>query len=168
MVHTFHIVPARSVAFWLFVVPVVPVVIAAVAVEGATLPMLLIGVAVSALIGKTLAGSRGARFEVSPEGLRLRGDLYGRRIPRAALRAAQARVVDLRADRELRLQWRMLGTLVPGYAAGWFKLRGGERALVYATDRSRAVYVPTTLGYSLLLTPERPEEFVARLREVAG
>lgn len=46
-------------------------------------------------------------------------------------------------------------------------LRNGEEALLYLTDRRRAVYVPTTLGYSLLLS-EQPERFVERLRAIAS
>jgi hypothetical protein len=33
------------------------------------------------------------------------------------------------------------------------------------TDRSRVVYVPTTEGYSILLSPSDPEGLAARLRE---
>jgi hypothetical protein len=39
-----------------------------------------------------------------------------------------------------------MGTAVPGYRSGWFRLRNGREALVYLTDRSQAVHVPTTPG----------------------
>lgn len=32
------------------------------------------------------------------------------------------------------------------------------------TRRDRVVYIPTTLGHSILLTPEQPEQFLAALR----
>ena len=53
---------------------------------------------------------------------------------------------------------------MPGYRSGWFKLEGGERALLYLTDVQRAVYVPTTEGYGVLLSPSDPDAFVAALR----
>ena len=60
------------------------------------------------------------------------------------------------------------GTGLPGYQAGWFRLRNGEKALVYLTDRGRAVYVPTTAGYSVLLSPAEPDAFLAALRPIGS
>ncbi len=115
-------------------------------------------------VGASVAGARTARFQVSPEGLRLRGDLYGRLIPAAALRVDEARRVDFTTSPELTPRIRTFGTGVPGYQAGWFRLKSGEKALLFMTDRERAVYVPTTAGYSVLLTPADPDGFVTALR----
>ncbi len=112
----------------------------------------------------TVLGLRTSRFELSRDGLRLRGDLYGRLVPLSQLRLAEARRVDLTAEEGLRPKWRRMGTGLPGYKAGWFRLRNGEKALLYLTDGSRAVYVPTTEGYSLLLSPEDPDAFLEALR----
>jgi hypothetical protein len=144
----FPMIPA-SRGYWWFFIPVAA---------------LLLGVLL--LLGATWRGSRGARFEVSPAGLRLRGDVYGRLVPPAELRAAEARVVDLDAEPALAPRVRTMGTALPGYQSGWFRLRDGEKALLYLTDRRRAVYVPTTAGYALLLSPADPDGFVARLRDV--
>jgi hypothetical protein len=61
-----------------------------------------------------------------------------------------------------------MGTGLPGYQAGWFRLANGETALLYLTDRAKAVYVPTTNGYALILSPDNPERFMAALREMRG
>ena len=63
--------------------------------------------------------------------------------------------------------WRRMGTGLPGYQAGWFRLRNGEKALLYLTDRARAVYIPTTAGYSLLLSPADPDGFLSQLRSLS-
>src|SRR5215471_3832330 len=107
-------------------------------------------IAVVGVLGAAASGSRSARAEVSPAGLRLRGDLYGRLIPPDQIRGSAAVRVDLVARPELVPVRRTVGTALPGYQAGWFRLRSGEKALVYLTDRHRAVYIPTTQGYSLL------------------
>jgi hypothetical protein len=39
---------------------------------------------------------------------------------------------------------------------------------VYLTDESRAVYVPTTAGYSVVLSPREPDQFLAALRAATG
>lgn len=147
----FEIAPPGARPLWL----IVPVL------------LLLVGVLIM-LVFMTIGPFR-ARFEVSEAGLRLRGDLYGRSIPAAVLRVAAARRVDLDgADRDLRPRWRTFGTGLPGYQSGWFRLRNGEKALLYLSDRSKAVFVPTDAGYSLLLSPDRPEEFLSALRKLEG
>ena len=124
--------------------------------------VLLIGVMV--LLAVSLRGSRESRFEVSAQGLRLRGDVYGRTIPLSQLRIELARRVDLSNEPLLRPGWRRAGTALPGYQSGWFRLKNGEKALLYLTDRSKAVYIPTAAGYSLLLSPADPDGFLTALR----
>ena len=128
------------------------------------LPVALILVFVVGLLAVSVWGSRGARFEVSPQGLRLRGDLYGRFLPAASLRTEAARRIDLADLPELQPRRRTMGTGLPGYQSGGFRLANGESALLYLTDRRKAVYVPTTLGYSLLISPDDPDAFVSMLR----
>ena len=130
----------------------------------AALIALLVLVPVFALLALSLLGSRTSRFIVSPEGLRLRGDLYGRLIPAAQLNVASAARIDFARSPDLRPARRTLGTGLPGYAAGWFRLANGEKALLYLTDRTRAVYLPTNAGYSILISPTDPEGFLATLR----
>jgi len=112
-------------------------------------------------------GSQRVRFEVSPAGLRVRGDLYGRLVPAETLRGSQIRAVDLRTERALAPVARTFGTGMPTYRSGWFRLANGEKALLYLTDPSRAVYAPTTAGWSVLVSTDRPSEIAERLRAVA-
>ncbi|HEX6250333.1 MAG TPA: PH domain-containing protein [Gemmatimonadaceae bacterium] len=150
MPETFAIAPAQSKALWV----VVALILLTVLVPAAVMVI-------------TALGSIGSRVEVSERGVRLRGDLYGRFIPAEALRGNEARIVNLAAERELSPVARTMGTGLPGYRAGWFRLRNGEKALLYVTDGSRAVYVPTNRGYSLLLSPRDPERLVEMLRDIA-
>ena len=146
--NVFPIAPAESRYLW-FLIPVVVILLGAIAV-----------------LVTYVRGAQASRFEIRADGLRLDGDLYGRLVPKSQLRVDLARRVDLGRDEELRPRWRRMGTGLPGYQAGWFRLRNGEKALLYLTDRSRAVYIPTTAGYSLLLSPADPDGFLSRLRSV--
>ncbi|MGE5925723.1 MAG: PH domain-containing protein [Gemmatimonadota bacterium] len=150
MTETFMIAPAGTRPLWVLV------------------PAGLLMAAVLCALLLSLYGSRAARFEVSAAGLRLRGDFYGRFIPADQLRAAEARRVDLAREPSLRLRLRTLGTGLPGYQAGWFRLAGGGKALVYLTDRSRAVHVPTRRGYSVIVTPADPDAFVESIRRLSA
>jgi hypothetical protein len=123
---------------------------------------------VTGLLGAAVFGARSARFEVSPAGLRLRGDVYGRLIPAAHLRGGSAARVDLAATPGLTPRRRTMGTGLPGYQSGWFRLQNGESALLYVTDRSRLVHVPTTAGYSVLVSPAEPDQFLSALRAISA
>jgi hypothetical protein len=146
----FPIAPPSSRSLWFFI------------------PIALVLFAAAASLLVTALGSRRARYELSPAGISLRGDLYGRRlIPASDLRGGAARIVDLDREPELSPQWRTMGTGLPGYKAGWFRLRNGEKALVSLTNLQHAVYLPTTRGFVLLLSPAQPDRFLAAVRRAA-
>jgi hypothetical protein len=149
MTTVYSIVPAGRAPLWFFF----------------GIAVLLLGV--MALLGATVVGSRFSRFEVSDSALRLRGDVYGRAIPFDRLVADRIRVVNLALEPSLRPRSKRVGTSLPGYQAGWFRLDNGEKALLYLTDRTRAVYIPTRDGYSVLLSPHDPDGMVKELRERA-
>ncbi|MCC6862179.1 MAG: hypothetical protein IT158_26635 [Bryobacterales bacterium] len=127
------------------------------------------------LLGGTFAlflymaySSRRVSFEVSPEELKIRGGLYGRTVQREELVMDRARPVDLQTEREYGLSWRTNGIGLPGYKAGWFKLRNGEKALVFVTDAHRVAYIPTRRNYSLLLSVASPPQFLDALKGSPG
>jgi hypothetical protein len=111
--------------------------------------------------------SRNTKFELSPEGIRIRGDIYGRLIRMEKLLADEAKAVRLSEDSEYRLSWSSNGSRMPGYKAGWFRLRNRKKALVFVTDPNRVVYIPTRDGYSLMLSVADPEVFIEALKRTA-
>jgi hypothetical protein len=147
MRHVFAIVPAGAGPLWFF----------------AGLSALLLCLVL--LFGWIAWSSRHATFTVSPAGLRLTGDLWGRHIPARALQVELARPVDLEREAPLRPTSRRMGTGLPGFASGWFRLANGDKALIYLTDRRRVAYVPTTEGYVVMVSVAEPERLVAALRE---
>src|SRR5437879_13895490 len=70
--NVFPIAPAESRYLW-FLIPVI---------------VILLGV--MALLATSLRGAHASRFEIRADGLRLEGDLYGRLLPRSALRGDRA------------------------------------------------------------------------------
>lgn len=124
----------------------------------ATLLPVMIGVPVGLLAWT----SRRASFELSRQGLRIRGP-YGRLVPREGLIISEARRVDLKTDPSFRGMTRTNGIGMPGCLAGWCRFKGGNKVLAFITDRTRVVAIPTSLGYTLLLSPQEPEAFLAAL-----
>jgi hypothetical protein len=134
------------------------------------IPILILAIVTASagvIMGGSMRGSRSTTFELSDEGLRVRGDVYGRLVPLNELRVTEASRVDISRG-PFRLTMRRFGTALPGYRSGWFRLANGEKALVYVTDTRRVVHVPTTAGYSLLLSVAEADQFVDRLRAMGG
>ena len=150
MSNVFPIAPSSGSVFWMI----------------APIEILLLGLA--AMLIYVGYSTTHVRFEVSPEGLRIRGALYGRIVPTGSLVSAEAREINLFSDSEHRIALKTNGIGLPGYTAGWFRLSNRERALVFVTNRSRVVYVPTREGYSLLLSPADPQAFIAGLQHAGS
>jgi hypothetical protein len=108
--------------------------------------------------------SKNVRFELNDRGLKIGPALYGRLIPRGEIAADGVRVINLDLDPEYKPRVRTNGIGLPGYAEGWFKLQNKEKALLFLTDRSRVVYIPTHKGYSVLLSIREAEEFAEALK----
>ncbi len=127
----------------------------------------IIGILLSfilAILAYTAYSSLNSRVELASNQLRLVGDFWGRTIPLELLDISEARILDLDRRSEYALKRRTFGTGLPGYASGWFRLRNGEKALVYLTRSEQVVYLPTSLGYSLLLTVREPVRFIETLQ----
>lgn len=146
MSEVFTIVPASARPLWFLA-----------AIGALLLSMLL-------FFGYVTWSSRATRFEITQAGLSIRGTLYGRSVPWTGLRLEEARIADLGRDADLRLRSRTNGIGLPGYRAGWFGMRSGGRALLFVTDPSRVVVLPTNEGYTLLLSVQQPDAFVRALR----
>jgi hypothetical protein len=146
LVEVFPIIPASAKPIWL---------LAAVCI---LLTAILFALAYTAY------SARHSRFEVADGQFNLVGDFWARSIPIESIRTEQAEILDLTKQSEYAPKRRTFGTGLPGYASGWFRLKNGDSALAYLTLRESVVYLPTSLGYSLLLSAERPQELVAALR----
>lgn len=131
-------------------------------------PISLVLIILLALFGYITYSSKNVEFELSEQGLRIRGDIYGRLIPAESLLAERAKPVDLRRETSHQPKRRTNGVGLPGYRSGWFRLRNGEKALLFVTDPSSVAYVPTRDGYSVLLSVRRPERFLESLRKLGN
>ena len=118
---------------------------------------------VFAVLVYTAYSSQHSRVELNSNQLRLVGDLWARTIPMDVIDVSETRILDLDRQSDYSPTRRTFGTGLPGYASGWFRLRSGEKALVYLTRREQVVYMPTSKGYALLLSVEEPQRFVETL-----
>ena len=143
---------------------VFPIVPAGTGAPWTTLAIALLLLGLLLLFGYIFYSTRNVTFEVSAEGLRIRGDLYGRLVPRGVLLLDQARVLNLSEQRDYSLSWRTNGIGLPGYSSGWFRLKNGEKALAFVTKKESVLYLPTREGYAVLLSTPEPQTLLAALQ----
>ena len=126
--------------------------------------VLLLTLLVTGLISYAIYSARGTRFVIGERGLRIERTPYGRLIPWESILVGEVRWVNLNLEEGLKPAIRTNGVELPGYKVGWFRLVDGQKALVFLTDYSRVVYVPTKEGYVVLLSVGDPLAFVRDLR----
>jgi hypothetical protein len=129
--------------------------------------MLVLWVGLFFFLSFMIQGAASARIALTGDMLTAKGGVYGRDIPLAAVDAAGAFRLNCSAGGPKALSWRANGVGLPGLSAGWYRLSDGEKALTFVTDKSRAVYVPTRLGYALVVSPADPDGFLTALRQAA-
>ena len=91
---------------------------------------------------------------VTDRELQMRAGFYQKTIPLEHVRIDSAQQVSLFQRAEYAPRWRTNGIRLPGYRVGWFRLRTGDKALLYLTDPFQVTIVPTTLGFLLLLSTD--------------
>jgi hypothetical protein len=136
----------------------------------AAVPLLLLVGFVTLLTGAAIAyigwSSRHVCFELSEGGLRIRNSMFGRFVPRADLLPEEGRTASIPEEPQLKPILRTFGSGLIGYCEGWFRLRNWDKALIFLTDRTSVVDLPTRRGYRLLLSVADPERFLADARRI--
>lgn len=144
---------------------VFPIIPAQASVYLILIPILLICFIGGGVATYAAFASRHVKFEVASDGITIRGDMYGRFVPKDKMVLKSARAVDLSQEQALAPKGRSNGTGYPGYKAGWYRLKDESKALVFITDPHHVVYVPTVDGSCLMMSVANPEEFLAALKK---
>jgi len=101
-------------------------------------------------------------------GLRLRTLPWRSTVKLADLDLERAEIVDLNSRTELMPRIKLMGSRLPGYRSGVFRLRDKRRASVLVTDTRRVLVLPKRDGTVILLSLQRPEALLDALRRRRG
>lgn len=132
----------------------------------------LLWIALPALVvvgGLIWLGARRRSVELASGLLTVKAGPHTVRVAVAALDLERARIVDLDEHTGLRPSIKTFGTALPGYQAGWFRMRDRWRKVFYLlTQRRRVLWLPEREdGPSLLLSLEQPQALLDALQDVA-
>lgn len=109
-----------------------------------------------------LAQLHRCRLILEPTALRFEVPWYSRRIALDQIDRAGVRLIDDAIAAEWKLTWRINGIGLPGFLVGWFSSTGRKRVLA-ARTQGVEVLIPTTKGFTLLVSLEDPKAFLDAL-----
>ncbi len=129
------------------------------------LPALLVMPVVALVVA---SGMHSRQVEILPDTLRVRRWPVPRSFALSSLEPDRAQTVDLRQENALQPVLKLMGSRMPGFRSGWFRLRDGRRGFVLTTSGNKALCLPRKDGSVLLLGVERPEALLQALRDDTG
>jgi len=90
---------------------------------------------------------------------------YGRKIPVENVLIDESRTINLREEEQYDVSIRMNGISMPGIHSGWMRLKNGQKALVFLTDKEKVLLMQTK-DYPVLFSMENTEIFIDKLRQL--
>ena len=167
--HTWLVAPLSTAAHWSFIINLVIFALIMMVVWRRSMPALARQVTMGLLVatfgffGWMYWQANHAQLTLTADTLQLNLPLYSRTIHLGDLQLEKARVIDMQTNADVSLSWRTNGVGLPGYQLGWFALKPEGKALVAITDKWQVLLLPTTLGFSLLLSMPQAQAVLQQL-----
>ena len=162
---------AWMVMAMLLLLPAVAVVAIFLFVEKTPNPQAASGMGIALLVIALAAiacviGLKRRRVQLDGQTLKIVAGLFSHRLPVDRIDLEHARIVNLDERNELRPTLKTFGMSLPGYQAGYFRLRDKlGKAFCLVTDRRRVLWLPQRDGKEqVLLSLEQPQALLDALR----
>lgn len=168
---TWLVAPLSTTAHWAFVINLIILAVIMLLVWRRSMPALARQVTAGLLLatvgffGWMYWQANHAQLVLTATSLKLQLPLYSREIALSDLQPDKAKIINLQTDDTVALSWRTNGVGLPGYSLGWFALQPEGRALVAIADKQQVLMLPTTLGFSVLLSMPQPETLLRQLQQ---
>ena len=126
--------------------------------RGNFLPISIITLFIVVLMVGILISTRATSIAIRDGDVIIKSFIYGRRIPIDNIIVNEIQTINLKQNREFDTSVRTNGIGLPFFSSGWFRLRNGERALVFLTNKENVLLMPTN-DFIVLFSMKRTEEF---------
>ena len=104
-------------------------------------------------------------ISVTEKEIEIKSMFYGRKIPVENIDINGIRTLNLAENSSYAISHRRNGIALPGFHSGWMRLKNGEKALVFVTDKTNVALIPTN-DYLLMFSMNNIEEFIGKLKTV--
>ena len=108
--------------------------------------------------------SQTSKIVLSGTELQIFGDLTNFKTKLENLELQNAKIINLKLEKNLHAILRTWGVGLPKYVTGWFQLSNSQTGFLFVTDDTKVVHIPTKDQQNLLLSLENPEEFMTALK----
>ena len=171
--HHYEIAPLPGHAalwLWLPLLGALGLIVAALLLESPAPPRIAwLTVPFVLAVGAVLAlAMRRRRIVLDHRTLRVEATFYTKTLPVESIDLDKARVLSLEEHTDLAPMLKTNGFSLPGFKAGHFRLRNLGKAFCLMTDRTRVLTLPLRDGGLVLVSPARPGDLLATLRELAA
>ena len=112
-----------------------------------------------------ISSMRNTTISLTGNELIIKSMFYGRKIPLENIMINGIKKINLEEDTEYNISVRTNGTSIPGFKSGWMRLKNGEKALTFLTDKNSVVLIPVK-DYLLLFSMDNIDEFISKIKEI--
>jgi len=88
---------------------------------------------------------------------------YGKKIPIETVLTDEIKTVNLSENQEYNVSYRTNGFRLPNISLGWMKLKNGQKALAFVTDKNNVVLIPTK-EFVVLFSMTNADEFINKVK----
>ena len=127
--------------------------------------MLIIIIPLIILTFGIINSMKNTTFALAEKEIIIKSIFYGRKIPLEEILVDGIKKIDLNDNTEFSISIRINGISVPKFKSGWMKLKNGQKALTFITDKSSVVLIPT-MDYLLLFSMDNIEEFINKIKRL--
>jgi hypothetical protein len=125
--------------------------------------MLIIIIPLIILTFGIINSMKNTTFSLTENEIIIKSVFYGRKIPIENIRIDEIKKIDLDKNTEYSIKMRTNGISIPKFKSGWMRLKNGEKALAFITDKNNVLLIPTK-DYSLLFSMNKIEEFINKIK----
>ena len=127
------------------------------------LVIFLILIAVMAILIFGLIDSlKNSTLALTNNELIIKSVLYGRKIPIENILIDEVKAINLNENPEYNISLRTNGARMPGIALGWMRLTNKQKSLVFVTDRTSVILIPTK-DFVVLFSMDKTEKFIKEI-----
>jgi len=127
--------------------------------------MLIIIIPLIILTVGIISSMRNTTISLTENELIIKSMFYGRKIPLENIMINGIKKINLEENTEYNISVRTNGTSIPGFKSGWMRLKNGEKALTFITDKNNVVLIPVK-DYLLLFSMDNIDEFINKIKEI--
>jgi hypothetical protein len=127
--------------------------------------MLIIIIPLIILTVGIISSMRNTTISLTENELIIKSMFYGRKIPLENIMINGIKKINLEEDTEYNISIRTNGTSIPGFKSGWMRLKNGEKALTFITDKNNVVLIPVK-DYLLLFSMDNIDDFINKIKEI--